>query len=217
MYPARVKRLWSATASRTRRLTVILDGVHDPHNFSAVARSVEGFGLLDLHVIETHAPLRLSSKVTQGAEKWIDFHRYSEPGKCLEALEKSEFELWFADPGTQGRQVKNLPWEKKLALVFGNEHEGPSSAIRRGAAGSFRIPMHGFSQSLNISVATGITLAIAAAEREKKLGSHGDLSESECTELAAEWQRRSVRCADKIMERLRDDIFREDENIEGTI
>ena len=202
MLPERVRQLSAAAARRTRGLTVVLDGVHDPHNLSAVVRSVEGFGLLDLHVIETHARFKICHKVTQGAEKWLDIHRYPEPQECLAALQAQGFALWLADPDPAAVPIAELPWEGRLALVFGNEHQGASDKMRSVAHGMFRIPMSGFSQSLNVSVAAGIVLATGTAERVRRTGSPGDLPAVEQAALAAEWQRRSVRAAEQILARL---------------
>jgi tRNA (guanosine-2'-O-)-methyltransferase len=199
----RIDRLKQIVARRTRSLTVVLDGTHDPHNLSAVVRSCEGFGLLDLWVVETHARFRTNSRVAQGAEKWLDIHRYDDPAACTRELVNRGFELWVADAEFAGADVAGLPWEKKIALVFGNEHEGVSPVVDRAATGRFSIPMHGFSQSLNVSVAAGISLAIGVRERERRLGRIGDLSDAEQSELIAEWERRSVRCADKILAHLK--------------
>jgi tRNA (guanosine-2'-O-)-methyltransferase len=199
---SRIMRLKQAVARRTRSLTVALDGIHDPHNLSAVIRSCEGFGLLDLWVIESHARFRVNSKVAQGADKWVDIHRYEDPAACARELLNRGFELWVADAEFAGVDVAELPWERRIALVFGNEHEGVSSQVEQAATGRFCIPMHGFSQSLNISVAAGISLAIGIRERERRLGRVGDLTRNEQAELFAEWKRRSVRYADKILAHL---------------
>jgi tRNA (guanosine-2'-O-)-methyltransferase len=214
MLSSRVDRLQKAVAQRTRSVCVVLDGVHDQHNLSAVVRSCEGFGLLDLHVIETHAPFRIGSSVTQGAEKWLDIHLYPQPEDCIASLAATQAEIWLADPAPGSFEVHEVDWQKPIALVFGNEHEGPSQVMQEHATGRFHIPMRGFSQSLNISVAVGITLAIGVAERIKRLGNHGDLSQSEQTDLIAEWQLRSVKCADKILARLNQEKSNKDENIE---
>lgn len=199
---SRIDRLKQAVAGRTRSLTVVLDGTHDPHNLSAVVRSCEGFGLLDLWVVETHARFRTNSRVAQGAEKWLDIHRHDDPAVCARELLDRGFELWIADAESAGTDVAGLPWGKKIALVFGNEHEGVSLQMEKAAAGRFCIPMQGFSQSLNVSVAAGISLAIGIRERQRRLGRAGDLTADEQAELFTEWERRSVRYADKILAHL---------------
>jgi tRNA (guanosine-2'-O-)-methyltransferase len=199
---SRIERLKQAVARRTRSLTVALDGAHDPHNLSAVVRSCEGFGLLDLWVVESHARFRTNSKVAQGAEKWLDIHLHDDPAACARELLDQGFELWVADAESAGTDVAEVPWERKIALVFGNEHEGASPEMQQAASGRFCIPMHGFSQSLNVSVAAGIALAIGIRERQRRLGRVGDLTGDEQAELFAEWERRSVRYADKILAHL---------------
>ena len=65
-----------------------------------------------------------------------------------------------------------------MALLFGNEHEGPSADTLAACTGTFRIPMAGFTQSFNVSVAAGIALAHLASARRRHLGRAGDLPET---------------------------------------
>lgn len=201
MLPERAERLRRGAARRTRNLVVVLDGVHDPHNFAAVARSCDAFGLVDLHVIERDARFRVRRKVSQGAEKWLDIHRWANPGDCFAALAAAGFDLWLAD-GAGSRQVEAVPWPRRMALVFGNEHAGASDYLRQRAAGRFAVPMHGFAESLNVSVAVGISLAVGVRARIQALGRHGDLTAEQQRRLVGEWQRRSVRHGDRILSRL---------------
>jgi len=202
MLPGRAERLRRVAAERTRNLVMVLDGVHDPHNLSAVVRSCDAFGLLDLHVIETNARFRVSRKVSQGAEKWLDIHRWPQPEACAASLLDQGFQLWLADARPGSLPVDQLAWDRRLALVFGNEHAGASDRMRTLSTGTFHIPMNGFAQSFNVSVAVGISLALAQRGRQANLGRHGDLSEAEIDRLALDWQRRSVRASDLILRRL---------------
>ena len=202
MLEGRSERLREVAAYRTRGLTVLLDGVHDPHNLSAVVRSCDAFGLLDLHVIESQARFRVRSKISQGCEKWLDIHRHAGPENAIDTLRASGHELWVADASKDSIPVDQVPFQKRLALVFGNEHRGASAKLREAANGTFHIPMHGFSESFNISVAAAITLAIAARQRERLLGRHGDLSPEEQKALVWNWQKRSVKHAKLILARL---------------
>jgi len=72
-----------------------------------------------------------------------------------------------------------------LALVFGNEKEGLSPEVLAQCDGTFRIPMFGFAQSLNVSVAAGIALYCVASARRRLLGRPGDLSPSAQAALLA--------------------------------
>ena len=204
MLPERAERLRRVAAGRTRNLVLVLDGVHDPHNLSAVVRSCDAFGLLDLHVIETNARFRVSKKVSQGAHKWLDIHRWPDPEACAQRLQVNGHAVWVADARQDSLAVDELPWDQRLALVFGNEHAGASAHMRRVASGAFHVPMVGFAESFNVSVAVGISLALAHRGRQAALGRHGDLSAGEIDRLVDDWQRRSVRASDLILRRLED-------------
>lgn len=194
----RMARIENRASLRTRNVVVVLDGVHDPHNQSAVTRSCDGFGLLELHVIEGHQRFRTNKKVSQGAHKWLEIARYKESARCATALENRGFELWVASLDPSSVPVDNLPWDRRVALVFGNEHAGPSNAMRTRATGYFHIPMFGFIESFNVSVAVGIALAIGVRQRLHR-GRHGDLTEEERHQLIASWVQKSVRNSDKIL------------------
>ncbi len=202
LLPTRAQRLAEVAGRKTNSLTVVLDGVHDPHNLSAVLRTCEGFGLLNLHVIETHGDFQISPKVTQGAEKWLDIHRYTDPKACMCKLKQNGYAVWVAQPNQNSRQVTDIPYKQRLALVFGNEHAGPSTDILGLSDGTFHIPMYGFSESFNVSVATGIALSQAVSARERSPKGHADLSSKEQCRLLSVWQHRSVKHADMILKRL---------------
>ena len=119
-----------------------------------------------------------------------------------DALQASGHQLWLADATRDSVPVDRVPFQNRLALVFGNEHQGASAQLREAANGAFHIPMHGFSESFNISVAAAISLAIAVRRREILLGRHGDLSREEQAALVWSWQKRSVKHAKLILARL---------------
>jgi tRNA (guanosine-2'-O-)-methyltransferase len=200
--PERKERLKQAAAFRTRNVCVVLDGVHDPHNLSAVVRSCDAFGLLDLHVIESQKRFRCERKISIGAEKWLDIHRYQNAGTCADTLLGQGYEMWVAVPSEKGVEISQVPWERRLAIVFGNEHTGISAEMGKAASGRFYIPMCGFVESLNVSVAAGIALAISVRERMVRLGWHGDLSDVEQSLLVEQWQRRAVRHSEDILREL---------------
>jgi len=201
MLPGRVERLRRDVERRTRSVTVVLDGVHDPHNISAVTRSAEAFGLLELHVVESNAPCRINPQVSQGAEKWLELRTWPQPRACIDELKQRGFTLWIADPRAN-RSLWEIDWSGRLALVFGNEHLGLSPRMSQAADGAFSIPLPGFSQSLNVSVAAGITLATVAQWRQNHLGGHGDLDAAQRARLLERWHRLSVKHAGAILSRL---------------
>jgi tRNA (guanosine-2'-O-)-methyltransferase len=178
----RKARIDEVVARRVRGLTLVLEQVHDPHNLAAVLRTSEALGLQDLHVVASPKGFRPSQAVTQGADKWLDVHKHADAAACAEELHRQGFRIYGSQLEGNVIDLAELPFGERLALVFGNEHAGLSPEFAERCDGFFRIPMLGFSQSFNISVAVGITLATAMLQRrQRELG--GDLSEQERSDL----------------------------------
>jgi tRNA (guanosine-2'-O-)-methyltransferase len=174
----RKERIDQVVAQRVRGLTLVLEQVHDPHNLAAVLRTSEALGLQDLHVVASPKGFRPSQAVTQGADKWLDLHKHPSASACADELHREGFRIFGSRLDGAALDLNALPFGERLALVFGNEHAGLSPELAERCDGFFRIPMLGFSQSFNISVAVGITLATAMqARRDRQLG--GDLSETD--------------------------------------
>jgi len=184
-------RIEAVLAARLGSLTVVLENLHDPHNGAAVLRSVEGFGLSELHVVEQAEPFRFSDKVTQGCEKWIDVRRHPDFGAAAAALHARDFRLYAAVPGAT-TPLHALDVSRPAALVFGNEHAGLTGTAQAACDGTFAIPMDGFTQSFNLSVSAAICLADAAARRRAALGVPGDLPPAERARLRARWYVQSL-------------------------
>ncbi|HKA86687.1 MAG TPA: RNA methyltransferase [Haliangiales bacterium] len=200
--PDRIGRIDAVLDARLGGLTVVLENLHDPHNGAAALRSVEGFGLAELHVVEQAEPFRFSDKVTQGCEKWVAIRRYPRFGDAAAALHGRGFRLHAAVPGAPVA-VDDLDVGRPAALVFGNEHAGLTGAARAACDGTFAIPMTGFTQSFNLSVSVALSVHAAAARRRAALGAPGDLPAEERARLRARWYVLSVdpRAAQGIVER----------------
>jgi tRNA (guanosine-2'-O-)-methyltransferase len=198
----RKTRIEEVLAQRLAGLTVILENLHDSHNGAAALRSVEGFGLAELHVVEQAEPFRFSSKVTQGCEKWVSRIRHKTFAECADELHRRGFQLVAALPGAE-TALDAIDVSRPTALVFGNEHAGLTGVAQAACDGSFAIPMAGFTQSFNLSVSVAISLYDAARRRRQVLGSSTDLPAEEVARLRARWYALSMdlRSAHAIVER----------------
>jgi tRNA (guanosine-2'-O-)-methyltransferase len=178
--PERKARILSVVGARLNSLTVVLDRLLDPHNTAAILRSSEGLGLARAHVISHEQEDALAHRrVTQDAHKWLDVELHESGAAAALALRAQGFQVWAGHLGGEALLYTELPADRPLALLFGNEHEGPSAETLRACTGTFRIPMAGFTQSLNVSVAAGIALAQLAGARRAQLQAAGDLSQAE--------------------------------------
>jgi tRNA (guanosine-2'-O-)-methyltransferase len=173
--------------SRLVGLTVVLDGVHDPHNISAVLRSCEGFGVQNVHLIGSPDTLPVNTAITKNCQRWLSLHYHDSAALCAGALHSQGFELWAAMPDRESPTVDEIDFSRKTALVFGGEKDGISGDLLALCDRRYRIPMPGFSQSLNVSVAAAISIHVACAARRRALGRPTDLTSDQVESLARRW------------------------------
>lgn len=190
-------------AARTSRLQVVLEDIFQPHNASAVMRSCECFGIQHLHVIENRYTFRPNREVAMGASKWISLHRYNEEGRdntrtCLDSLKDAGYQIAATSLDAASVPLDKLPLDRKTALWFGTEEDGLSRAVLEQADVHVHIPMHGFTQSFNISVSAALCLYELRKGLEKQGG--WELDEAEKRAVYRLWLRNSVKNAD-ILER----------------
>jgi tRNA (guanosine-2'-O-)-methyltransferase len=151
---------------------------------NAVLRTCDAFGVQEVHVVEgPMKPWDRNKRISQNADKWLDVVRWRSTRACLEALRGRGFALYATHLGAGARALGELPFDRKVALVFGNESRGTSDDALAVADATYALPMRGFVQSLNVSVAVAVSLAHAVERRERERGRHGDLDEGEAEEL----------------------------------
>ncbi|MFV1999804.1 MAG: TrmH family RNA methyltransferase [Acidimicrobiia bacterium] len=192
---------------RTDNLTVVVEGMVDLGNVSAVMRSADGFGVQSIHAIDTANVYKRSRRTTRGTDKWLDRYRWDDPEACFAHLRGAGYSIVIAEPG-DGTPVYDVDLSHRIALVFGNELEGLSDVARRFADVTTTIPMSGFGESFNISVAASVILSEVVRQRTERFGSNGDLNEETTNRIRAVWYMKSVREARLFLERAIDDGYR---------
>lgn len=188
---------------RTRHFTVVLENIYQQHNSSAVVRSCDIFGVQDLHVIENTYSSKVSRHVAKGSQKWLTFRRYKKDTnntvECFQKLREDGYQIIATTPHNDSCMLHDFDISKKSAFVFGVEKEGVSDYVMENADGFLKIPMVGFTESLNISVAAAIILEnLTTRLRRSQLD--WKLSEEEVLELYIEWVQKSIKNVDKITE-----------------
>jgi tRNA (guanosine-2'-O-)-methyltransferase len=208
LVPERKARIDEVVANRTRTLTVVMEAFCDPQNVNAVLRTCEAFGVQDVHAVE--GPMKAwdrNKKISQNADKWLDVRRWRSTRECLSHLRAEGYAIYATHLDARARPLGTLPFAGKVALVFGNEHRGVSHDALALADATYAIPMRGFVQSLNVSVAAAISIAIAVERREVERGRHGDLDEGEAAALRERFyvlavkQRAKIAKAERVAER----------------
>lgn len=189
----RVERIKKVIEERTFNFVPVMENIYDRGNVSAVMRSAEAFGFLQSHLIEPKdAKFKAANRVTKGADKWLDVRTSTSARATVEELKNKGFQI-FATHLEASMPLSEVDFSKPTAVVLGNEKEGVSEEMVQLCDGRIIIPMVGFSQSFNISVAAALIFYHAYQDRLKKLGRSGDLSEHEALMVTANYY---LRCLD---------------------
>lgn len=204
----RVRRMREVLARRSNHVAFVFENMVDPHNLSAALRSMDALSFQDAHLITPGERLELSRGITIGAERWLTLHRHASTPLCMDALRDAGYRIYasLVDAG-KGLALEEIDFSRPTALVFGNEHAGVSGEVVELADDTFHIPMMGFVESLNLSVAAAICAFHARKALDALVEQTGDkesflLPAQQRQAIYVEWLRRSVKKADQIIAEL---------------
>jgi len=185
----RLHRLEQVLRHRQPDMTVVMENIHDPHNVSAVLRSCDAAGVMDVQLIYTDVDFPdIGKKSSASAKKWVELRRFKNVNDCYKKLHEEGFTIFATHLEKKAKSLFDVNMTKKVAIVVGNEHEGVSLEAAQSADGIIQIPMFGMIQSLNVSVATAVILfeavrqRIAAGQYDKS-----KYSDMELTKLLKTW------------------------------
>lgn len=199
--PERQSKIERVALGRCFDISVVLESVYDRGNISAVMRTAEGLGFSNFHIIETFEKFKEANRVTQGADKWVetkkwkntkDFIAYAKAQKiriCVTSLEAA-------------KPIHEVDFSTPLALVLGNEKSGISKEIFEAADERVIIPMPGFVQSFNISVAGALCLYQVYQDRLRRMGRVADVTPEQVEILKAHYALRTLDSAEAILKSL---------------
>ena len=182
--------------NRTKYLTIVLEDIFQSHNASAVLRSCDCFGIQDVHIIENENIYEVNPDVALGSSKWLSITKYNSTShntiECLNHLKNEGYKIVATSPHENDFSPDNFPLDQKFALVFGTELKGLSKEAFESADAYIKIPMVGFTESLNISVSAALLL-YSLSERLRTSDHDWHLTMEEETETLLQWTRSSIR------------------------
>ena len=193
-------RFQKVLSERTRHFTVVTEDVYQLHNTSAVMRTCDVFGIQDLHVVEEKVSKRIDKEIAMGAQKWVNFKRYHSIKECIKNLKSSGYQIIATTPHDNSTMLHQFDVSKKSAFFFGKESDGLSDTVMNAADGFLKIPMYGFTESLNISVSAAIILQ-SVVSKMKQSDLNWQLSDEEKFEIEIEWLKKTIKASDEIIER----------------
>ena len=141
---------------KANALVVILDEITDPHNYGAILRSCDQFGV-DLVLTRRRRIAKYAeviSKTSAGATAWVPVAEVSNLPRAVADLKDAGFWVYGADMSGEAVYTKDL--KGRVALILGGEGAGISRLLRETCDALVAIPTQGRLDSLNVSVAAGV-------------------------------------------------------------
>ena len=178
----RIRRMRKVLEQRLGWVRVAVEAVHHRHNVSAILRTCDAMGIHHVHLVEGHfVPAKGAAR---GADRWLDIHWEQDAGEAIRALQEQGFSVWVADLDDDSASPETLPLDRPVVIWLGAELVGVSPEARAAADGVLTVPMRGFAQSLNVSVAAALSIRPVA---ERARAQHGDAALLPADEREAVW------------------------------
>ncbi|NNT72971.1 RNA methyltransferase [Flavobacterium sp. IMCC34852] len=196
----RKERFRNVLENRTNHFTIAVEDVYQFHNTSAVMRSCEVFGIQEINIVEQRFGKNIDKEIAMGAQKWVDINKFDNISNCIHTLKDKGYQIIATTPHNDSCLLHEFDITKKSALFFGTEKEGLSEEVMRQADGYLKIPMVGFTESLNISVSAAIIIQDITT-RLRQSNVKWKLSENEIMEKRLAWAKNSIKDIERIEER----------------
>ncbi len=188
----RKERFLNVLKNRTNHFTIAVEDIFQMHNTSAVMRSCEVFGIQELNVIEQRYGKSIDKEIAMGAQKWVDINAFDSISGCVDSLKAKGYQIIATTPHENDCLMDDFDISKPSALFFGTERDGLSEEILQKADGFLKIPMVGFTESLNISVSAAIIIQ-NLMNRLRNSDINWQLSEEEILKKRLQWARSSIK------------------------
>lgn len=190
---------------RTDYVTIVMEDLFQSHNQSAVMRSADCYGIQNVHLIENRNQYDPTSTVSQGAREWLSLHRHKElknnTQSTIDGLKAAGYRIIATTPHHNDVLVDDLDLSKgKMAFFLGTELTGLSDTVISQADEFVKVPMYGFTESLNVSVCAAIIM-YSVMQRLRKSDVDWHLSDERKYEILFQWYRNAIKASDEILDR----------------
>lgn len=197
---SRKKRFDTVLPERTKHFTVATEDVYQLHNTSAVIRSCDVFGIQEANIVEEQNSKNIDKEIAMGAQKWVDLNRFQSVKACISDLKQKGYQIVATTPHTNDCELHEFDVTKKSCFFFGRETEGLSDEVINSADSFLKIPMYGFTESLNISVSAAIILQHVTTKL-RHTNIEWQLTADEINEKRLDWCKKTIKSYDEIIER----------------
>lgn len=202
MTEERSERFAKILRFRTRHFTIAVEDVYQERNASAIVRSSDCFGIQDVYIIENFNEYQVSEGISKGADKWVNVHIYdrhtNNTEKCITDLKSKGYQIIATTPHHSGSQLEDFDISKRSAFFLGGEKEGLTDTVMKKADGYIKIPMYGFTESYNISVA-GALLLYSLTKKLHASGVKWRLNDQEKLDLQLDWTIKTIASSENLI------------------
>ncbi|MBE9549078.1 MAG: tRNA (guanosine(18)-2'-O)-methyltransferase TrmH [Proteobacteria bacterium] len=188
MTPERLSRVDTVLARRQPDLTVLLEKVYKPHNFSAILRSCDAVGIPRVYAVPHDWGIPEIGHITSGAHKWLEVEEHENAGSAIRQLKQDGFQVVAAHLSDRAVDFREVDYCRPTAVVMGTEKTGVTAETLANIDTEIIIPMLGMTPSLNVSVACAVILYEAQRQRQQAgLYRKCRLAPAEHARLRFEW------------------------------
>ena len=177
----------------------VVEDIYQFRNAAAIVRSVEACGFHKVIAMEQENIFDPNLRVTKGADTWVEVEKMPRTLDSLKAIKERGYKIVAVSPERNATMLPDYQPVAPLALVFGTEWEGTTDELLDFADETLAIPMYGFTQSFNVSVAA----AICFYDLKQKLVNSGidyKLSPQKLLEMKIRWAVNSIPSGKAILE-----------------
>jgi tRNA (guanosine-2'-O-)-methyltransferase len=202
----RRNRLNEVLDNRTTHFCVAMEDLFYERNSGAIIRTADGYGIQNVHVIEPKESFKskVTNIISKGAEKWVTKTQHDDikngAKMCIDELRAQGYQIVATSPHKDGHTIHDFDISKKSAFFLGAEKTGISDIVMEEADDYIAMPIYGFTESYNVSVANAILLH-ELVNRLRNSDIDWKLSKIEREELLLDWVMKSVVSSDLLAEK----------------
>ncbi|MGB1003390.1 MAG: TrmH family RNA methyltransferase [Salibacteraceae bacterium] len=199
-------RLNEVLDNRTTHFCVAMEDLFYERNSGAIIRTADGYGIQNVHVIEPKESFKskVTNIISKGAEKWVTKTQHDDiengAKMCIDELRAQGYQIVATSPHKDGHTIHDFDISKKSAFFLGAEKTGISDIVMEEADDYIAMPIYGFTESYNVSVANAILLH-ELVNRLRNSDIDWKLTKKEREELLLDWVMKSVVSSDLLAEK----------------
>ena len=176
----------------------VLENIYQFRNAAAIIRSVEACGFHKIAALEEENVFNPNTRVARGADTWMQVEKMPKTMSSLQQIRDKGYKILAVSPEKNAISLPEYELKEPVALIFGTEMEGVSQEVLDFADETLIIPMYGFTQSFNVSVAAAICM-YELKQKLLKLDIDYKLSDEKKLAMKIRWAVNSARSGDEVL------------------